>query len=208
MILFFDNFAFIGNIFGGILSFQEMEVTRMRSTRICGIAAALTLVFACGALVTSCGKKEAAGKQAELTVLCGSSFVKPMEKLCAEFTADTGIKTVTSVGGSEDLLPLVKLGKKGDIYVTHDPFLDYTRDANALSEHVHVGFVAPVLAVQKGNPKGIKSIEDLAGADLKVALTDCLPRNSDEEGCGTASLKTQLDFLSRVIIIRPLYRLP
>lgn len=143
----------------------------MRTMRTYGIVAVLVVVAVCG-LLAGCGKKDAAGEQAELTVLCGSSFVPPMEKLCAEFTAKTGIKTVTSSGGSEDLLPLVKLGKKGDIYVTHDPFLDYTRDANALSEHVHVGFVAPVLAVQKGNPKGIKSIEDLAGADLKVALTD------------------------------------
>jgi molybdate transport system substrate-binding protein len=70
------------------------------------------------------------------------------------------------------LLPHVKLHAKGDIYVTHDPYLDYTRDANALGDHVHVGFVAPVLAVQKGNPKGLKSIEDLTQTDLKVALTD------------------------------------
>lgn len=143
----------------------------MRTMRTYRIVALLAVVAACG-LLAGCGKKDAVGEQAELTVLCGSSFVKPMEKLCAEFTAETGIKTVTTSGGSEDLLPLVKLGQKGDIYVTHDPYLDYTRDANALSEHVHVGFVAPVLAVQIGNPKGIKSIEDLAGADLKVALTD------------------------------------
>ncbi|MHC4116320.1 MAG: substrate-binding domain-containing protein [Planctomycetota bacterium] len=139
--------------------------------RTCRIVAVLMFVGACG-LLTGCGERDAAGEQKELTVLCGSSFVKPMEKLCAEFTAKTGIETVTSVGGSEDLLPLVKIGEKGDIYVTHDPFLDYTRDANALADHVHVGFVAPVLAVQKGNPKGVKSIEDLAGEGLKVALTD------------------------------------
>jgi molybdate transport system substrate-binding protein len=145
-----------------------MEIIGMRIYRI---AVVLMIVAACG-LLSGCGKKETQSESDELMVLCGSSFVKPMEKLCAEFTAETGIKTATSVGGSEDLLPLVKLGQKGDIYVTHDPFLDFTRDANALSDHVHVGFVAPVLAVQKGNPKGLKSIEDLAGADLKVALTD------------------------------------
>jgi len=143
----------------------------MRMMRTYRIAAVLVIVAACG-LLTGCGKKEPQSESGELMVLCGSSFVKPMEKLCAEFTAETGIETATSVGGSEDLLPLVKLGKKGDVYVTHDPFLDFTRDANALADHVHVGFVAPVLAVQKGNPKGLKGIEDLAGADLKVALTD------------------------------------
>ena len=140
----------------------------MRTYRIMAV---LAIVTACG-LLTGCGKKETQSESGELMVLCGSSFIEPMEKLCAEFAAETGIKTATSVGGSEDLLPHVKLRAKGDIYVTHDPFLDLTRDANALGDHVHVGFVAPVLAVQKGNPKGIGSIEDLAKADLKVALTD------------------------------------
>ena len=67
-------------------------------------------------------------------------------------------------------MPLVKAGQKGDILVTHDPFLDYVRDANSLFDYVHVGFVAPVLAVQKGNPKGLRSIEDLTQSGLKVAF--------------------------------------
>lgn len=143
----------------------------MKSMRTCRIAIVLVIVTACG-LFSGCGKKGTQSGSGELMVLCGSSFVMPMERLCAEFTAETGIKTATSVGGSEDLLPHVKLHEKGDVYVTHDPYLDYTRDANALGDHVHVGFLAPVLAVQKGNPKGITSIEDLTREGLKVALTD------------------------------------
>jgi molybdate transport system substrate-binding protein len=123
-------------------------------------------------LAIGCGRKESQDEPKELVVLCGSSFVTPTEQLCSEFTAETGIKTVTTVGGSEDLLPLVKVGREGDIFITHDPYLDYVRDANALAGHVQVGFVAPVLAVQKGNPKNVKSIEDLTQSGLKVALTD------------------------------------
>lgn len=143
----------------------------MKSIRSYRIAAVLLLVVAC-VLITGCGQKEEQGESGELMVLCGSSFVDPMKKLCSEFTTETGIKTQFSEGGSEDLLPHVKLHAKGDVYVTHDPYLDYTRDANALDDHVHVGFVAPVLAVQPGNPKGLKNIEDLTKSGLKVALTD------------------------------------
>ena len=127
----------------------------------------LYTLFACG-----CSKKETEGKPKELVLLCGSSFPKPIEQLCQEFTAQTGIKFATSIAGSEDFLPLVKTAQKGDILVTHDPYLDYVRDANALFDYVHVGFVAPVLAVQKGNPKGLSSIQDLTQDGLKVALTD------------------------------------
>ena len=123
-------------------------------------------------LVTSCAKKPAAKQPEELVVLCGSSFVQPVEQLCSEFREKTGIAMTSTVAGSEDFLPLVKTGQKGDILITHDPYLDYVRDANALADHVQVGFVAPVLAVQPGNPKGIKNIQDLAQPGLKIALTD------------------------------------
>jgi len=126
-----------------------------------------------------CSKKDAPQKSGELVVLCGSSFVPPTEQLCSEFKAQTGIETVYTVGGSEDLLPHVKAGIKGDIFITHDPYLDYTRDANALADDVQVGFVAPVLAVQKGNPQGIISIEDLTRPGLKVALS-----NPEYSTCG------------------------
>jgi molybdate transport system substrate-binding protein len=119
-----------------------------------------------------CGKKEAQGKAKELVLLCGDSFFPPAKQLCSEFEAKTGIEIVSTVAGSENLLPHVKARDKGDIFITHDPYMDYTRDANALADNVNVGFVAPVLVVQKGNPKGIKSIEDLTRPGLRVALTD------------------------------------
>jgi len=111
-------------------------------------------------------------EQEELVLLCGSSFIPPAEQLCSEFKAQTGIEIVRTVGGSEDLLPQIKAGQKGDIFITHDPYLDYVADANALAGHVHVGFVAPVLAVQKSNPKGVASIQDLTRPGLKVALSN------------------------------------
>ena len=124
------------------------------------------------ALTTSCAKKPVAKQPEELIVLCGNSFVQPVEQLCAEFRDKTGIAMTSTVAGSEDFLPLVKTGQKGDILITHDPYLDYVRDANALADYVQVGFVAPVLAVQPGNPKGIRSLQDLAQPGLKIALTD------------------------------------
>lgn len=133
----------------------------------------------CLLVVTACSKKETGDKPGELVVLCGSSFPQPMEQLYSEFTAKTGIQVTATIAGSEDFLPLVKAGQQGDILVTHDPYLDYVRDANSLFDYVHVGFVAPVLAVQKGNPKGLRSIEDLTQPGLKVALS-----NPEYSTCG------------------------
>lgn len=135
-------------------------------------------------VVIGCGKKEAEVTPKELVVLCGSSFPNPMEQLCSEFNAETGIKIITTTAGSEDFLPLVKVGQEGDILVTHDPYLDYVAEAKRLADHAQVGFVAPVVAVQKGNPKGISSIEDLTRPGLKVALS-----NPEYSTCGEMVLK-------------------
>ena len=114
-----------------------------------------------------------------LTVLCGSSFRPPLEALVEGFTAETGAEVEISFGGSEELLPQVKIGKEGDVFITHDPYLDYTDEAGALLDAVHVGFVAPVLVVAKGNPKGIASINDLAKPGIEVALP-----NPEYSTCG------------------------
>lgn len=145
------------------------------------ISKIIFLIFALGVMslmVIGCGKRKTDEKQ-ELVVLCGSSFPNPMGELCSQFTEQTGIKFATTVAGSENHLPLIKTAHKGDIFVTHDPYLDYVSDANCLLDYVHVGYVSPVLAVQKGNPKGIRSIEDLTRPGLKIALS-----NPEYSTCG------------------------
>ena len=161
---------------------RQQKGNVMENTRKCIPKAILHLLWL-GLLglvvVIGCGKKQTQDEPKELVTLCGSSFPMPMEQLCLEFTAQTGIGVTTTVAGSEDFLPLVRAGQQGDILVTHDPYLDYVADANALADHAHVGFVAPVLAVQKGNPKGIVGIQDLTRPGLKVALS-----NPEYSTCG------------------------
>jgi molybdate transport system substrate-binding protein len=130
-------------------------------------------------MIAGCGKDKPQVEEKELVVLCGSSFPNPMDELCSQFTEKTGIKFAMTVAGSENHLPLIKVAQKGDIFVTHDPYLDYVRDANCLLDYVHVGFVCPVVAVQPGNPKGITGIQDLTRPGLKVALS-----NPEYSTCG------------------------
>jgi len=143
--------------------------------RVVGLLAATVLIVgvcATGMVMSLGGCGKGATQEKELVILCGSSFLPPTEALIAEFKAKTGIAATFTTGGSEDLLPNVKAKSIGDIFITHDPYLNYTKDAGACADQVEVGFVAPVLAVQKGNPKSIRKIEDLAQPGLKVALSD------------------------------------
>jgi len=142
--------------------------------RVAFIAAAVAVL-----ILTGCGRSGSSDAGCELTVLCGSSFVKPLEELSQAFSGSTGIKVVSTFSGSEDFLPLIKAGERGDVLITHDPYLDYVRAASAYAGHVTVGRLAPVLAVQKGNPKGLTSLQDLTRPGLRVALS-----NPEYSTCG------------------------
>ena len=156
-------------------------------------------------LAAGCGGSD------KLEILCGDSFSDPVTKLKEMYEKESGEQIELSLGGSEDLLPKVKLKAAGDVFITHSPYMQYTKDADALDREIPVGFLAPVLVVQKGNPKGIKSIEDLAQQSqegqqrLRVILPD--PEYStcgemvfkllEEKGIKDAVLKNVDDHLVR-----------
>ena len=53
-------------------------------------------------LLAGCSREKPDVERKELVVLCGSSFPKPMEQLCAEFEAQTGIEFAMTIAGSEN----------------------------------------------------------------------------------------------------------
>ena len=129
-------------------------------------------------LFSGCGG-EGPSATREIDVLCGGSFRPPAEKLAKTFEEETGITATLVFGQSEDHLPHVKMQDQGDVFISHDPFTQYTEDAGSLLRYVVVGHVAPVLVVAKGNPKDVRAIEDLTKPGLRV----CLP-NPDFSTCG------------------------
>lgn len=115
----------------------------------------------------------------ELVILCGTSFRPPTEKLVEMFKQETGHTALLSFGGSEELLPQVKLKAGGDLFITHDPYMAKTEEFGAMLRWVRVGYLAPSLVVRKGNPKNIGKIEDLAKPGLQVLLN-----NPEYSTCG------------------------
>jgi molybdate transport system substrate-binding protein len=138
---------------------------------------ALTVVMiALAAATTGCPSGQRAD---ELEILCGTSFRPPMEKVLARYEQETGGRAVLSFGGSEDLLPHVKAHARGDVFVTHDPYVQYTEENDAMLRWVQVGCLSPVIVVPKGNPDKIERLEDLAKPGLRVAVT-----NPEYSTCG------------------------
>jgi ABC-type molybdate transport system substrate-binding protein len=160
-----------------------MQTTKLHAAVTLLIPIALT-AFGCGQQTPEGGEPSGSSTTAaavsggdsaaeELVVLCGHSFRNPVERLLEQFELEAGLKTTVSFEGSENLLPQVKLKAPGDIFVTHDPYMQLTTELGAvLDDWVPVGHVAPVLVVKKGNPKALERFEDLTKPDLEVILPD------------------------------------
>jgi ABC-type molybdate transport system substrate-binding protein len=76
------------------------------------------------------------------------------------------------MGGSETLLPRILAGTDADIFVCHDPFEQKVKDAGKWAGSAMVGVLRPVVMVRPGNPRGVRSIEDLAKLDVTIGIGD------------------------------------
>jgi molybdate transport system substrate-binding protein len=111
------------------------------------------------------------GKQ--LTLFCGSAGRLPIEEIATEFEKLTGAKLGRSYGGSGTVLSQAMLAKKGDVYIPgSDDFMDKgeKKDVIVAGTRQIACYLVPVIAVQKGNPKGIKTVADFAKPGVRVGI--------------------------------------
>jgi len=107
-----------------------------------------------------------------IVIHCGNSMRPAAEEIAAWFQKIHKIGVKFNFGGSSQLLPSIELGEEGDLYICHDPYADTLESKDLLERYVVVGYLEPIIIVAPGNPRGIKSLEDLARPGLRLALTD------------------------------------
>jgi ABC-type molybdate transport system substrate-binding protein len=149
----------------GIWDFRPAAVLGIWNFRVPWIGAiVLPLVVLAG-----CTKKEGSGP-----LLChiGGTMRPVFEKLVALYEQETGQKIEINSSDSGELMAHIELQKEGDLYVCHDPFLDIIMKRGLAVDGWTLAQITPVIIVQKGNPKNIRGLQDLARADVQLALTD------------------------------------
>lgn len=135
------------------------------------------LAMAVGCSVAGCSRQSgSASRPPELRVLCGSSMSEPAGAVVASFRARQGAEVLLDLGGSETLFPRVLAGAPADIFVCHDPFEQQLKEAGHWAGSAVVGVLEPVLVVRAGNPRNIRTLEDLTRPGLKLGIGD--PRYS------------------------------
>ncbi|MCX5758433.1 MAG: extracellular solute-binding protein [Candidatus Hydrogenedentes bacterium] len=114
----------------------------------------------------------AVAKSGTLAIYCAAGVQKPMEELVALFMArNAGVHCETQYQGSGALLAQMGIAKTGDIYVAgDDSFMAQAKAKGFVTESKPLAVFTPVIAVPKGNPRGIHALADLASSGVRLGL--------------------------------------
>jgi molybdate transport system substrate-binding protein len=146
-----------------IMSLSRSDV-RGRAFTVGAILAILALNLACGT-----EEEEEPG----LMIGAGAGLSPVLDPVGEAFTEKTGIKVTYSYLCSAMVLANMRLTRTGDILVPGSQYyLDLAIEKGVIDpETVAIaGYQIPVIAVQKGNPKGITCLEDLAKPGITVGV--------------------------------------
>lgn len=139
---------------------------------VIGIAAALVLLT--GALVWTHFKDKFSGKGAKsITVFCAAGIKKPVAAAAEQYRKEYGVEVQLQYGGTGTLLSQIQIAKRGDLFIAADETaVEAAREAGTVVEVLPLCNQYPVIAVRAGNPKGVKTFEDLFRKDLRVAVAN------------------------------------
>ncbi|RUM33567.1 MAG: molybdate ABC transporter substrate-binding protein [Archaeoglobus sp.] len=109
-----------------------------------------------------------------IVVCSGAGLMKPMNELIRLFENKTGIKVEVHYGGSGEIFGVLQT-TGCDVFIPGAWYYmqqamkkGYILDSTVKNVTYHI----PVIAVPKGNPKGIHSLKDLAKPGVRVVLGD------------------------------------
>jgi molybdate transport system substrate-binding protein len=98
-----------------------------------------------------------------------------MEEAARSFEELSGIKVYLNFGGSGTMLSQLKIARRGDLYIPGSPdFMAKAERGDVVyaDSSTILTYLVPAILVQKGNPKNIKSLDDLLKPGNRVAIGD------------------------------------
>ena len=108
-----------------------------------------------------------------LLVPCGAGLQPAMDDIGEVYFHRTGTRVDFSYAGAGMLLATLSSTRRGDLYIPGESFyVALARERGFIAEEKPVVYFLPVIVVQKGNPKRIRSLQDLSRPGLRVAIGD------------------------------------
>jgi len=108
-----------------------------------------------------------------LLVYSGAGLRKPMDEIGKMFEEKYGVEIQYSYAGSAQNLSQIELSGEGDVYVPGALYYyNAAKEKDLAISEKSVAYHIPVIAVPKGNPANIQTLEDLTKPEVKVILGD------------------------------------
>jgi molybdate transport system substrate-binding protein len=143
-----------------------MRRSRIRPAAV--LAAAALLLAACGG--DDSGGSSGSGSPNEIKVFAAASLTAAFTDIGKQFTsANGGTKVTFNFAGSQALATQIQQSAPADVFASADlANMDKVKDLVGTPQNFASNLLQ--IVVEKGNPKGVKGLDDLANPDLKVVL--------------------------------------
>jgi molybdate transport system substrate-binding protein len=151
---------------------------KLDATKSLLAAAALLLAAGCG----GDGGKDAGkgsepsggGTAGSIFVYCAAGVKLPVEEIARQFTAETGTKVEITYANSGQLLGQIETTRLGDVYIPGEMgFAEKAAEKKLTAGPARTFcWFVPIIYVQRGNPRNIREVSDLARPGLKLVLAD------------------------------------
>ena len=142
---------------------------RSRTLLAAMLAVAALALAACGGDDDS-GRSSGAASSGELKVFAAASLTAAFTELGQQYTsANGGTKVTFNFAGSQALATQIQQSAPADLFASADiPNMDKVKDLVRTPQNFASSQLQ--IVVEKGNPKGVMGLDDLANPDLKVVL--------------------------------------
>jgi molybdate transport system substrate-binding protein len=144
-----------------------MHWSRIRLAAVVAVAA--LVLAACGGN-DNASSGGSSGSANEIKVFAAASLTAAFNELGQQYTsANGGTKVTFNFAGSQALVTQIQQGAPADVFASADiTNMDKVKDLVVTPQNFASNQLA--IVVEKGNPKDVKGLEDLARPDLKVVL--------------------------------------
>ena len=164
-----SDHTFSGRRYGGPLTFSGRRYggpLTFSGRRYGGLLLAVLISLCLG-----CGSDKP--QQTKLLLYCGAGIRPAAAEIAEQFGRQHGVTVECDYAGSEVLISRIKLTGRGDLYMPGDAYyVDQAEQEGLIASKKTACYFVPVILVQKGNPKNIKTIADLTRPGIKVGLGD------------------------------------
>lgn len=147
------------------------------------LAAGAMVAVLVGLLIQGGPGEAASGKV--IRMYCAAGISGPVDRIARKYEEEYGVKIDLQKGGSGSLLNQIEVNKfdDADLYLAADEFYtDRAVDLGLAAETLPIAKMTLVVAVQKGNPKQIESLDDLLREDVSVSVP-----NPEQAAAGRAT---------------------